>query len=109
MSRCRTFIASTTAFTTAGVDPIVAASPMPFAPSGLRGVGVTVADVAEHRQVLRARHRVVHQRAREQLAVVAVAQVLPQRLRDALREAAVHLARDTRFGEIRTPQSSTDT
>src|SRR5205807_4030662 len=33
--------ASTTALTTAGVDPIVAASPMPLAPSGFRGVGVT--------------------------------------------------------------------
>ena len=32
--------ASTTAFCTAGVAPIVPASPMPFAPSGLRGVGV---------------------------------------------------------------------
>src|SRR5581483_9526783 len=45
MSMCRTpkgRSASTTAFTTAGVEPIVAASPMPFAPSGLTGVGVTV-------------------------------------------------------------------
>jgi hypothetical protein len=45
MSRCRTpneRSASTTAFTIAGVAPIVAASPMPLAPNGLRGVGVTV-------------------------------------------------------------------
>src|SRR5437588_5584484 len=44
MSRCRTprwLRASTTALTTAGVEPIVAASPIPLAPSGLRGVGVT--------------------------------------------------------------------
>ena len=34
--------ASTTAFCTAGVDPIVPDSPMPFAPSGLSGVGVSV-------------------------------------------------------------------
>ena len=34
--------ASTTALTTAGVEPMVPASPMPLAPSGLRGVGVTV-------------------------------------------------------------------
>jgi hypothetical protein len=31
-----------TAFCTAGVDPIVAASPMPLAPSGFIGVGVSV-------------------------------------------------------------------
>ena len=31
-----------TAFCTAGVDPIVDASPMPFAPSGLSGDGVSV-------------------------------------------------------------------
>src|SRR2546425_1247730 len=34
--------ASTTALTIAGVEPIVAASPMPLAPIGLWGVGVTV-------------------------------------------------------------------
>ena len=45
---CRTlndWSASTTALTTAGVEPIVAASPMPLAPSGLNGVGVTVGSV----------------------------------------------------------------
>ena len=31
-----------TAFCTAGVEPIVAASPMPLAPSGLSGDGVSV-------------------------------------------------------------------
>ena len=34
--------ASTIALMTAGVDPIVPASPMPFTPSGLVGLGVTV-------------------------------------------------------------------
>src|SRR5262245_33774836 len=34
--------ASTIAFTTAGVDPIVPASPTPLTPSGLTGDGVTV-------------------------------------------------------------------
>ena len=34
--------ASTTAFCTAGVEPTVADSPMPLAPSGLSGVGVSV-------------------------------------------------------------------
>src|SRR5262249_19722753 len=45
MSRCLTpsgRSASTTALTIAGVLPIVAASPMPLAPIGLNGVGVTV-------------------------------------------------------------------
>ena len=45
MSRWRTprwARASMTAFCTAGVEPIVAASPMPLAPSGLSGVGVSV-------------------------------------------------------------------
>ena len=35
--------ASITAFCTAGVDPIVPDSPIPLAPSGLRGVGVSCA------------------------------------------------------------------
>ena len=39
--------ASTTAFCTAGVEPIVAASPIPFAPSGLRYVGVSVGRLDE--------------------------------------------------------------
>jgi hypothetical protein len=34
--------ASITAFCTAGVLPMVLASPMPFAPSGFSGVGVCV-------------------------------------------------------------------
>ena len=32
-----------TAFSTAGVDPMVPASPIPLAPSGLIGVGVSLA------------------------------------------------------------------
>ena len=45
MSRWRTprcDSASTTAFCTAGVEPMVPDSPMPLAPSGLRGVGVSI-------------------------------------------------------------------
>jgi hypothetical protein len=45
MSMCRTprwATASITAFCTAGVAPMVLASPMPLAPSGLFGVGVSV-------------------------------------------------------------------
>jgi len=40
MPRCES--ASTTAFWTAGVDPIVPDSPIPFAPRGLFGLGVSV-------------------------------------------------------------------
>src|SRR5262252_3405462 len=48
MSRWRTprcLRASTTALTMAGVEPMVAASPIPLAPMGLNGVGVTVSSV----------------------------------------------------------------
>ncbi len=56
MSRCRTpkgASASTTALTTAGVEPMVAASPIPLAPSGLKGVGVTVSAVVKAGRVVR--------------------------------------------------------
>ena len=43
--RCDT--ASTTAFWIAGVEPIVPDSPMPFAPSGLRGLSVSVFEVSK--------------------------------------------------------------
>ena len=43
--------ASITAFCTAGVEPIVADSPMPLAPSGLSGVGVSVFVGLERDQV----------------------------------------------------------
>jgi len=49
MSRWRTprcASASTTAFCTAGIEPIVPASPIPFAPSGFNGVGVSVCEVS---------------------------------------------------------------
>ena len=97
MSMCRTprcASASTTALCTAGVEPIVPDSPMPFAPSGLRGDGVSVFDRFEARELGRARHRVVGERRRERVAVGVVDVLLPQRLRDALRDAAVLLARD---------------
>jgi hypothetical protein len=45
MSMClipRWDTASMTAFWMAGVEPIVPASPMPFAPSGFRSVGVSL-------------------------------------------------------------------
>ena len=48
--------ASTTAFCTAGMEPIVPDSPMPLAPSGLSGVGVSVFRRVERRQLGRRRH-----------------------------------------------------
>ena len=48
----------------------------------------------EGRQPRRPRERVVHHRAREQLAVVAVDRAFPQRLADPLGDAAVELAVD---------------
>jgi ABC-type transport system substrate-binding protein len=51
MSRWRTpngLSASTTALTSAGVEPMVAASPMPLAPSGLKGETVTVWSVTKN-------------------------------------------------------------
>ena len=45
MSMCRTprwLTASITAFCTAGVAPMVPASPMPLTPSALTGVGVSL-------------------------------------------------------------------
>ena len=40
--------ASITALCTAGVDPIVADSPIPFAPNGFSGVGVSVCAISNH-------------------------------------------------------------
>ena len=44
--------------------------------------------------VVRARHRVVHERAGHELALLVIDRVLHQRLADALRHAALHLALD---------------
>ncbi len=63
----------------------------PWHPSGLRGDGVSVFERFERRQLGRARHRVVGQRRGERVAVVVVDVLLPQRLRDALRDPAVLL------------------
>ena len=75
-----------------GVDPIVPDSPMPFAPSGLYDVGVYVADQLEAGQLGRRHDGVVGEGRRERVAVVVVAELLPQRLGGALGDAAVALA-----------------
>ena len=86
--------ASTTEFTTAGEQPMVPASPTPFTPSGFTGdgvVGVAAFDVRNHAGL---GHAVVHQLAGDQLAVLVVDRLLVERLAEALRHAAVHLAID---------------
>ncbi len=86
--------ASTTAFTTAGVEAIVPASPTPLVPSvfvvARRG---RVVDVEADR-VGRGRQQVVDEGAGDQRAGVVVHRLLPERLGDALHQAAVHLAGD---------------
>ena len=95
MSMCRTprwDTASMTAFSTAGVDPMVPASPIPLAPSGLmRGRGLA-GDQLERGKLGRGDRRVVDQRAGQRVAVGVVAHLFQQRLRDALGDSAVPLA-----------------
>ena len=96
-STCRTprwRSASTTAFCTAGVDPMVADSPMPLAPSGLTGVGVSVLLASSDDRVGGGRQRVVDEGRGQRRALVVVDHLLPQRLGDALDRAAVLLAGD---------------
>ena len=89
--RCES--ASTTALTTAGGEAIVPASPMPFTPSGFVVDGVSCAlSVIDRGDLDRRRHQVLRHRRRDQVAALVVDRLLVQRLGDALRDAAVHLA-----------------
>ena len=58
------------------------------------------------RQHVGLRHRVVHQRGRDQLAAFVVNDFFIERLRDALRDTAVYLSFDQQR-LITLPQSST--
>ena len=87
-------IASVSALMTAAGAAIAPASPQPLMPSGLHGDLVVVMSTLSIGQVVGARHAVVHQRAGDELAVLVVDRALEQRLADALRDAAVHLALD---------------
>jgi hypothetical protein len=111
MSMCFTpnsLSASTAADTMAGVEPSVPASPQPFGAERVdRRRRDGVAEL-EAREVDRPRHRVVHERAGEELAVLAVDDLFDHRLADALGEAAVNLP-STISGLIRLPASSTAT
>ena len=53
-----------TALITAGVEPIVPASPTPFTPNAVMGLGVTVESILEARQFGRGRHEVIGERPR---------------------------------------------
>ena len=70
------------------------ASPTPFTPSGFTGDGVSVWLLSIHGIMVRLRNRVVHQLAGDELAVVVIDGLLPERLAEALRDAAVHLPVD---------------
>ena len=59
----------------------------------MSGLGVSVLYVSYDGQLGRGRHRVVDEVRRDRVAVLVVLEPLPQRLRDALRDAAVLLAR----------------
>ena len=86
--------ASTTAFCTAGVEPMVPDSPMPLAPSGLSWAGGLGVGRLERRELGRAGHGVVGQRRRQRVAVGVVDELLPQRLGHPLGDPAVLLAGD---------------
>ena len=101
MSRClmpRGASASITALTTAGVEAIVPVSPAPLTPSGLTRWGVSVRPSSKLGKKSALGQRVVHQRAADELAVVVVDRVFPQRLRHTLHDSAVNLALDDHAG-----------
>ena len=86
--------ASTIALTTAGVDAIVPASPTPLVPKVLVVHGDVVWSMSKLIVSAADGQRVVDERRRDQGAGLVVHRLLPERLGDALHEAAVHLAGD---------------
>ena len=92
--------ASTTALWTAGVAPIVPDSPIPFAPSGVHRGRRLHLDRLPRREVGGRGERVADERLGQRVAVLVVDDLLVERLRDAGRDAAVHLAlRDQRVDQ----------
>ena len=84
--------ASLIAFITAGIAPIVPASPTPLTPSGLRSVGVAFSLQFEAAEIVGPRHRVILERAGQQLpALRVVDQVFHQHLAEPLDDAAMDL------------------
>ena len=81
------------AFITAGLEPIEPASPAPLMPSGLVLHGTLRVSKTKVGHIVGARQRIVHEARGEQLADRASKTVsLHQRLADALRDPAMHLA-----------------
>ena len=85
---------------TAASAPVVPASPTPLTPSGLLRLGNRMKGAREARQIVGARHGVIHERAGEQLAAPPVVDgVLEERLADPLGDPTLHLALDDRLVE----------
>ena len=89
--RCDT--ASMTALCTAGVEPMVPDSPMPFGAERVQRRRRLRVGRLEARELGRARDRVVHEVGGLRVAVLVVGDAFPQRLGRTLRDPAVLLAR----------------
>ena len=83
---------------TAGAAAIVPVSPTPFTPSGLSGSALSVRSSSYDGSSAAEGTRYVVERRRLQVAVLVVGALLVERRRDALRDAAVHLAVDDHAG-----------
>ena len=86
--------ASSTALAMAAGGEMAPPSPSPLAPSGLRGDGYSRCTHSIHGRSSARGHHVVHQRARQQLALAVVDDVLEQPAAHPLGNAAVDLALD---------------
>src|SRR5262249_10681455 len=83
--------ASMTALATAGGAPLHPASPTPVTPNGLNGFRRPRSHGGELRNPGSARSRLIHQRAGENLAVIAEEHLFAKRLAETLSHAAVNL------------------
>ena len=82
------------ALMTAGGEAIAPASPQPLIAERIGRTRRLDRVDRERRQVVGARHAIVHVARRQELPVAVVVRGLHQRLADALRDAAMHLALD---------------
>ena len=88
----RSASASTTALMITPSAGVMPPSPPPRKPSGWLVDGTSLSAVTNDGKVVGARHGVVHERARQELAVAVVDDALHQRLARALGDAAMGLA-----------------